>query len=882
MRSAKLIAAGCAAAFLLSGYTAGWAAGPGDSVNPLQRDEVGYWRSLAAAQSKAFNPQERGVSAGDSIRGNGGRAGYSLSHGGVIPNSDSVTVDSRLLSRNTDYYLDSASGMLAFAASVRVHQLIRVNYRYSPEKDKERAAVGAQAMALNFGPKNSVGITFAQTATSGTFDLLTYGVNLKSQLGAKSNMNNLMYVSSARDSGRVALNLTGNGGNKAPVQKPKTDSIFVHDSNLQTGRLSVKVNYQDVGKDFSGFSTLRQQKAAADDVLGRLEKEKGLRRLGIQSDYSLGHGLATGLSWSQIGDVAGSITKQSLTFGDSRMKISADLQQISEGFTSLKQLTAAEQGALAKEIGIRRMNLLGDFKLGTGLQLKTSFAQVSAKDSGLSKYGLSLAGKQFSVTANLQDIDPNFSRIADLADADKKTMVAEQGMRRYDLTTHFTSGNVLTVDSFLYDAKHKTSDVFKRQLKNNIVIAPSHGPKLSILRDELSLGTGDASSRSVQQRFIVEHRIGPMALNAMQDTVTREDPAGIETRVQTRTLHFDTDPKLRTSLVGDWKNVMQDSGKFEDTKTLRLSTKLTPRFDFTSLRIMIQTDTNQTQSQEFSLVGKVLGNVALKSRFGETRVDGDVSGTIRELSLVPDAPKDYGPFKQAKWSFGFGEVQRSDKIENQAKSGRLESQFMDQKIVAEYSGSVTKDGQRPITRSFGIAGDPDPKKPVHYNFMYKVRDPGAGEPMLIRRYDFDWQINASTRLTYNYFTFNEKLDGKIENIGGERIRLTTPFMGTLSFLGQMERTEDYTQNIDKDTLSLGVSGKLSALTAFEASCGFNRVLATSGETSSLTYRLKYDQQVDADHFLTLSGKLTNWAGPHPVNPNEDDVTVQLDFRTIFG
>lgn len=882
MRSAKLIAIGCAAAFVLSGHLAGWAEGQGDASNLLQRNEVGYWRSLAATQAKGFNPQERGVSASDSIRGNGGRAGYSLSHGGVIPNSESVTVDGRLLSRNTDYFLDSAGGMLAFAQSVRIHQLIRVNYRYSPEKDKERAAVGAQALALNLGSKNSAGITFAQTATSGTFDLVTYGVNLKSQLGEKSSMNNLMYVSSARDSGRVALNLTGTGGNKSPAQKPKTDTIFVHDSNLQTGRLSVKLNYQDVGKDFSGFSTLRQQKAAADAVLGQLEKEKGIRRLGIQSDYSLGHGLATGLSWSQIGDTGGSITRQSLTIGDSRMKISADLQQISEGFASLKQLTAAEQGAIAKEIGMRRMNLLGDFKLGTGLQLKTSFAQVRAKDSGLSRYGLSLAGKQFSVTANLQDIDPSFDRIMDLADADKKTMAAEHGMRRYDLTTHFKSGNLLTVDSFLYDAKHKTTDAFKRQLKNNIVIAPSHGPKLTILRDEQSSGTGDAASRSVQQRFIVEHRIGPMGLNAMQDTVTREDPAGVEKRVQTRTLHFDTDPKLRTSLVGDWKNVMQDNGKFEDTKTLRLSTKLAPNLGFTSLRIMTQTDTSQTQSQEYSLVGKVFGNVALKSRFGETCVDGNTSGRIRELSLVPDAPKDYGPFKQTKWSLGFGEVQRSDKIETQAKSGRLESQFMGQKIVAEYSGSITKDGQQPITRLFGIAGDPDPKKPVHYNFMYKVRDPGAGEPMLIRRYDFDWQINASTKLTYNYFTFNEKPDGKIESIGGERIRLTTPFTGTLNFLAQIERTEDYAQNTGKDTLSLGVSGKLSTMVAFEASCGYNRVLAASGETSSLTYRLKYDQQVDADHFFTFSGKFTDWSGPHPANPKEDDVSVQLDFRTIFG
>jgi hypothetical protein len=789
-----------------------------------------------------------------------------------------VTVDCSLLRRNQDYYIDPSSGMLLLNQAVRTSQMIHVTYRYSPTQDQQRSAIGAPSLALNFGPSTSMGITLAQTTLNSALDLLTYGANLKTNLGANASMTNMMYVSSARESGRVVLN---NQQTKAPDSKPKSDNLFVHNSQYHTGKLTVNLNYQDVGKDFAGFNTLRQQQVTAADILNQLEKEKGIQRLGFQTSYALSPKASTGLNWSRITDEGGSVARQSLSFGNDRARISADLQNVSEGFRSFKSLTAAEQQALGNETGMSRMNLLGDFKLNGGLQLKTNFSQVHAKDSGLSKYGLSLAGKQFSMSANYQDIDPNFSRIMDLSDPDKKSMVAEQGMKRYDLTTHYQASRSLTIDSFYYDATHSTTGAFRKQFRNNIVIAPSNGMKLSILQDQVSTGAPGASTDTAHQQFKLDHQFGAMSFNAMHDTVGVTNSTGANSMVTTDTLHFGTDAKGRASFVGDWRNIKQDGGKFEDTKNLRLNYRLNPRLDFMANRLMVQTDQNNTVAQEFSLTGKVYRNIGLRSRFLDTTVDGGIASSVRELSLVPDAARDCGMFKQFRWSMGYSETDTAGDLTTKSQTAHMETNVMKHQITADYADGITKEGQRPITRSFGITGNPDPKLPLHYNMMYKTIDPGTGCSMLVRRYGAEWQINPGTKLSYNYFSFNEKAGGVIDPVGGEKLRLTMPVTKQLGLIGQWERTADYAQQIHRRTLSLGLSGKLDARTAFEGSYGLDHVLTPSGPTTSWTYNMRYDYQMDAEHFLTFTGKFTNGCGPHVVNPNDDDVTMQFDFRTVF-
>lgn len=104
----------------------------------------------------------------------------------------------------------------------------------------------------------------------------------------------------------------------------------------------------------------------------------------------------------------------------------------------------------------------------------------------------------------------------------------------------------------------------------------------------------------------------------------------------------------------------------------------------------------------------------------------------------------------------------------------------------------------------------------------------------------------------------------------------------LGFVGQFDCTDDYANSISKNTLSLGISGKLSPLQTIDALFGVDRVWTPSGKTSAKTCKVKYDYQLDAQHFLTFSGKFTDWSGPRPENNTTDDLVLQLDFKTMFN
>lgn len=1070
MKSAKSILTGCLLAYaLLSASAPGWT----DELSLadlVRTGELSFQRSLAGEQTPgpglpSPSPStERGVPASDAIRGNGTRAGYMLSHGGIVPNSETVTLDGSMRSRNKDYYLDVESGMLAFAEPVRTNQLIRVSYRYVPEKDARRTS-SAPVMSLNIGQQSSLGITYAYKAgvQNQGFDLMTYGLSLDTKLGAVSNMKNMLYMSSVKDSGRVSLDMSGGGAAKPAPEKPKSGNMFVHNSDLRAGRLNVKLDYQDVSKDFNGFASLKQQKAAPETLLNQLEKEKGIRRFGLRADYDIGSGVTSGFGISRIGDSGGDIVRQSFNLGGSKLKLSADFQEvdpgfrrfgdlaeneraqwakergikrsayqlslaplrgmpadspwnalsfseisdksgsvslssvnfaaqgfslsvtdsridagfarlgdlkdseraqmalnirrqfdpnaaasnltkqdldhiaretgierrdirtsfrlgdlttglqfltvgddtgevkrqsisleganykvlgmqqeIGEGFSRVNNLAPIEQQNFGKENGMKRTNLSGEFKLHSGLQMATSYERVRDGEAGLSKYGVSLKNSKLSLAANYQDIDPDFDRVMDLADADRQKMAAEQGMKRYDLSLGLQAGKSVRIDSFYYDAKHSTDDRFRRQLRNNIVINPSNGPKLSFLRDEVSFGSTSSESAFLHQKLTLAHKMGIVSFNMLHDTVTTQGPDDSENKIETRVLHFDTDPKKNTSIIGDWKSVTQSDGRFEETQTLRLTSKLSRDMAFVGTRATVETDQSETVSQDYSLSGKVLGNVALAARYGETLVDGSTASRTRELSLIPAAPKDYGVFHKVAWNLRFAQVQRSDKIETETKAGRVETEVLRHKVAAEYLGTITKEGLDCIVRSFSISGDQDPKKRLHYGLSYKVRDPAGADSILIRRYNADWKITDVTQLTYAYFSYNEKPNGELEPVGVERIKLTTPMTKLLGFVGCWESVDYYANNTSKTTLSLGLSGKLSGVESLEASYGFDRTSTPNGKTSSRTYKLKYDRQVSADHFLTLTGRYTDWSGTRPSNITEDDVQIQLDFRTLFN
>jgi len=1068
VQTSKSILTGCLTVFVLMCLTAfGWAdqlyGGSDPTLWSFQRSLAGMPGPGMGVASPA-RVTDRGILASDLVKGNGTRAGYMLSHGGIVPNSEVVTVDGIVQYPGRDYYLDVTSGMLAFAAPVRLHQSIRVNYRYVAEQDANRRTMNLPGLNFNIGRDSQMGILYAYQADaveSGkvAFDILTYGLGLTTNLGGKSTMSNMLFFSSPKESGRVSLDRFGQEQRNVSAQKPTADRLFLHNSDISLGKFFVKPTFQEVGGNFAGFTALRQQSGMSQEFVDRLEKEKGLRRFGMQMGYAdlvavgfneikeghekitrqsislssptvkvagslqeigegftrfkdlaeterdqwakekgitrtdisfsfapLGHmpkdslwnsfdkrrisdksgalvldsinfasrnfgitvartkvdaGFArladltegdradialrirrefdplasianltpeekqhtlqnvgidrqnlrvtaniadacAALSFLNIKDSTGGLTRRSLSLKGKSYSIAALTQQIDKSFTRLSTLAPVERANFGNEYGMQRTNLAGEFVLNPGLVLKTSYSEVDSDEGGITRYGIDLTGKNFWVRGNSRNISPTFNRAMDLADSDKQQLAREQGFKSYDWVGHYEPTKRLALDSSFLDMKHATDGRSRRRLFNNVVLTPSDGLRLTLLRDDDKVNMGGSPSRLLRQMFRLDDQVGTLCVNAIYDTSATNSETGDESKVTTRAFHFNTIPGRSMAVTGDWKNIERTGGKFEDTQTLKLDTVIGKTLNFKGLHTATKTESGEALAQEYSLAGKLPGGFNLAAKFGESLYNGSTLGKTRDLELSPEAARDLGPFKSARWSIAFGEVRKSDKIETQRKSLRFNASVLSHQFSAEYLGQVLKDGQTPIVRSFSLSSLPDPARRIHYALLYKVRDPGAGPSTLIRQYKADARLDADTKLEYSYFTYRELPNGLLEAVGGEHLRLTSKLNRRLSVLCDYDLAENYVQATSKRTLSLGFSGKVSALEVFEASYGYERVETPSGKSSARTYNIKYDYELDPEHFLALTGRYTDRSGAQPPGTPSDDVTVTLDFRSVWN
>ncbi len=1014
--------------------------------------------------------KQRGVNASDAIVGNGTRAGYVLGHPNVVPSSETVSIDGSAKRSGRDYYIDYINGTLMFLEPIRTSQMVRVSYRYVPGKEGERAIVATPTLSLNIGQKTALGVTYAyrtglSAGQNSQYDLLTFGANLKTSIGAKSSMTNMFYTSSPKESGRLNLQAQ-NGKPQKAGEAPKSDSMLLHSSDLSFGKLSVKTDYQDVGVNFSGFASLRDQGIAAADVLNRLEKEKGIKRLGLNASMDLGGGASTGVDWRTIEDKSGSITRQAFNLGNDRIKLNARFQEVESGFSKFGSIAEADRDQLAKEKGMKRssyqlslapnkslgkdaawnglglgeiadasgsvsfqslnfaggnfglsasqskvdegfkrlgslsaddlrdialrnrrefdpkataanvtkedlahalqetgierrniagslklssgaasmqlldvgdgsagasrqsigftgknfsvsgffqqidqdftklgmlsptervnfgnergmdrMNLSGTMSLKSGLSIASSFARVGDDNGDVVKYGLSLKGSKFDLKANYQNIDPEFTRVMDLADADRQSMAAEQGMKRHDLALNYRLSGALSLQSFWYDAQHATQDKFRRQLRNQIDYRPANGPQITLFRYQDQAGASDAFNTFVHEAYKLNHKmqisaIGPIEFRALQDIKTTTDTEGTEKEVKVSTYHLNNDPKAKTRFTGDLNTIEQSDGTYEKVQLFTLGTSVARGLALNATRKTIDTQSDDTVIQDYGVTGKIFGGYALAARFGETLVNGQTMGKVRELSLAPPAAKDLGIFKALNWSVKFAELRNKDKIVTGTKQASVDTTVLKHKVALAYSGIITKEGQTPVVKSLNILGDPDPKKKLHYSVAYKVLDSGSARSQLVRNYTAEYKFSGCTALSYLYKSYNEK-EGKLESIGTERLKLTSRVTKTLNLIGQWESLENYQAQTDRIQYSLGIAGKLDRLAAVEVSYGFDRVTSPSGETTAHTYKMKYDRTVSADRFLTLSASYTDWEGPKPSAANTDDLTFQVDFNLQY-
>jgi hypothetical protein len=441
-------------------------AGAGDSPRLLWgstgRPGVGA-DSLSAAleetEEKAAASEKLG-NAFDNLRGNGTPAGYVLSRGGVVANSVSVNVDGRHMVRNRDYFIDPMSGALSFGEAISHSQTIHVSYRYREGGTAARSLVGLPFMPGLGGSSSRASFLHAYRGADAKgglpFDTLTFGMKMDFDLGG-AGLQSMYYVSDPRKgaAAQSLLEASSGKGKAAPV----SDHIMVQKASADLGSSTrLELGYQDIGKNFTGFATLREQSVLAKEVVDQLEKEKGVRRLSAALQMQPSQAMPKGSPWNRLGwtrvyDSSGSMESIQLAYSTPRFGVTGFVRSVDPGFTkmaslskselseialstikqfdpnaTLGQVTDADRAAAAKEAGLSRNMLNMHMSFSKGLTGTFSMMSLDDGKGAVDRSVFSLAAPKWQAWMAYQTIDPGFSKLGALAPREAQSFGNQSGM----------------------------------------------------------------------------------------------------------------------------------------------------------------------------------------------------------------------------------------------------------------------------------------------------------------------------------------------------------------------------------------------------------------------------------------------------------------------
>lgn len=433
----QMIKTTIAAAGALLGASAGFA-----QVGTPSFTETGADDPFSAALRKqtlrvnAASPASRGKAIREVLRGTGSRGGYSLSHGGIIPESVSVSVNARRLSHG-EYFVDPDSGAMGFLEPVRRSDSVSVSYRYIEGQDGNRSPIaGMTGLSLNLRG-SALNFGFGVSTNSAGLDFTTYGLSLNSKLGPStgSSLNGLLYFSTPGASKNNLVGATREemeaSAKKAASADAVNDHLISQNLTYNTGAVTLRANYQDVGLHFNGFQALKGANAKNADVMaqiGALEKEKGIKRLGFGAGLKTDKSSSLGFDWDQIGDGQDHITKQSFGYASKLFNFKYSEQEVGENFAGFKSLREADAAQWAREKGVKRSDLalgMATGKDGKDGRLDFSRNVASDKTGGLEQQNLAFAARSLSFSMASTKADAKFTRLNDLSDADKTSLLLE-------------------------------------------------------------------------------------------------------------------------------------------------------------------------------------------------------------------------------------------------------------------------------------------------------------------------------------------------------------------------------------------------------------------------------------------------------------------------
>jgi hypothetical protein len=375
-----------------------------------------------------------GKASFDLIRLKDGSLSVPLRFGNLIERSETVVLAGRTLSRERDYSIDYASGLIYLKVSYRPGQSVNVSYRYDDKKQREGifgSVTSGDSNAFSFdvaaGTRALMGMGYTERLADGTvLSGNIFGLATSMKFGGGS-LNGLMLVNDRQKSDTTSL--YGDDGPQQELEEGTGQAIV---QNYETKALGGKLqlNYQDIDDRFAGFSSFAGAGFTADQIKA-FQGEKGLKRTGFGLTDAKWGQMSFGGGVQSVGDGSGAVTWRSAAASLAGVSLSWNSVVVDPNFNKFNGLREADRAQLQKERGLERQNFGLGYK-GGGTDSNFDYLSVRGSEDEQGFWRSNFAVKNSWLTASWarQSVDEGFTRFGDLREADRGQLAKERGIDR--------------------------------------------------------------------------------------------------------------------------------------------------------------------------------------------------------------------------------------------------------------------------------------------------------------------------------------------------------------------------------------------------------------------------------------------------------------------
>ncbi len=375
-----------------------------------------------------------GKASFDMVRLKDGSLSVPLRFGHLIERSETVVLAGRTLSRERDYSVDYASGLIYLKVPYRAGQSVNVSYRYDDKKQREGiygSVTSGESNAFTFdvspGNRALMGMGYTERLADGTvLSGNIFGLATSMSFGGGS-LNGLMLVNDRQKSDTSSL--YGDDGPQQELEEGTGKAIV---QNYQTNALGGKLQlqYQDIDDRFAGFSSFAGAGFTAEQIKA-FQGEKGLKRTGFGLTDAKWGQMSFGGGIQSVGDGTGAVTWRSAAASLAGVSLNWNSLVVDPNFNKFDGLREEDRAQLRKERGLERQNFGLGYK-GGGTDSKFDYLNVRGSDDeqGIWRSNFSVTNSWLTASWARQSVDEGFTRFGDLREGDRGQLSKERGIDR--------------------------------------------------------------------------------------------------------------------------------------------------------------------------------------------------------------------------------------------------------------------------------------------------------------------------------------------------------------------------------------------------------------------------------------------------------------------